>query len=81
MDYRHLDIFMLIYQHELEQVVQQYPEEYGYPVDAVPGVAAKMRVAFIAGTYNKDGRAIARTCKRLGIKHTRKALDAYFRGE
>jgi hypothetical protein len=36
--------------------------------------ANKMRSAFLAGSYNKDGRAIRATCRELGIKYTYKAI-------
>ena len=40
-------------------------------------LAAKMVTALIAGTANKDGKAIKATCKSVGIKHTYKAIREY----
>ena len=37
-------------------------------------LAEKMYSSFKAGTANKDGKAIQRTLKRLGIKNTYKAI-------
>ena len=74
------DTFSQIYTEELGKAVLAYPEEYTWPVENVPTVAAKMIQAFRAGTYNKDSRAIKATCKRLNIKHTYTAINAYLKG-
>ena len=71
------DTFAQVYTEELEKAVLKYPEEYTWPVETVPTVAAKMVQAFRAGTYNKDSRAIKATCKRLNLKHTYKEINAY----
>jgi len=71
------DTFAQTYTEELEKAVLKYPEEYVWPVENVPTVAAKMIQAFRAGTYNKDGRAIKATCKRLNIPYTYKGINAY----
>ena len=70
--------FVEVYAKHLAQVVATNPAEYAYPVTAVPGVVAKMRKGFMTGSYNKEGKAIALTCKELGIKHTIKAMEAFF---
>lgn len=72
-----LERFMAIYAPALVKVVIMYQREYAYPVSEVPGVVVKMRRAFEEGSYNKDGRAIAATCRALNIKHTRKAIEAF----
>jgi hypothetical protein len=75
-----LDRFMAIYQPALrEAVLTMAPQEYGFGVDEVPAVAARMRAAFERGSYNHDGRAIRATCKALGFKHTRTAIEAFLR--
>jgi hypothetical protein len=74
-----LQTFVSVYAEELRAAVEKYPEEYGYPVTAVPGVVEKMTVAFAKGTYNKDGRAIRATCKRLGIGYTYRDINAYIK--
>jgi hypothetical protein len=71
------DNFAQVYTEELEKAVKNFPEEYAWPVENVPTVAAKMVQAFLAGTYNKDSRAVKATCKRLSIKHTYKEINAY----
>lgn len=40
-------------------------------------LARKMTLSLDAGTANKDGDGIKRTCKTLGIPHTYKAIRAY----
>lgn len=71
------DNFMQVYTEQLEKAVRNYPAEYGWPVENVPTVAAKMGEAFKKKTYNKDGRAIKATCKVLGIKYTYTAINEY----
>ena len=40
-------------------------------------LARKMTCGLAAGTANKDGEGIIKTCKALGIPHTYKAIRAY----
>ena len=75
-----LDVFIKVYERQLTNAVRDYPQEYMWPVENVPVVAQKMRVAFSKGSYNKDGRAIKATCKELGIKYTYPAINSYLRG-
>ncbi len=77
MNTTNFDTFAQVYAEELQKAVLAYPEEYVWPVENVPTVAQKMIQAFRAGTYNKDSRAIKATCKRLNIKHTYTAINAY----
>ena len=74
------DTFMKIYTVELEKAVRNYPDEYPWPIENVPTVAAKMGQALKNKTYNKDGRAIKATCKQLNIKYTYTAINAYLAG-
>lgn len=71
------DTFAQTYTEQLEKAVLKYPEEYVWPVENVPTVAAKMIQAFRARTYNKDSRAVKATCKILKIKHTYTAINEY----
>jgi hypothetical protein len=75
-----VDEWMVIYIEELKSAITNHPSEYVYGLDQVPVVAERMKLAFLNGTYNHDSRAIKGTCKRLGIKTTRKAIEAYFNG-
>lgn len=72
-----LDQFMAVYTPALERAVIDHPDEYPWPVENVPVVAARMRAAIEKGTYNHSGYAFKGACKALGIKHTRKAIAAF----
>lgn len=80
-DTARLDTFCAAYLPNLERAVRERPGEYCYPVEHCPTVAAKMRKAFEDGSYNHDGLALRWTRKALGLKDTRSAMEAYFRGE
>ena len=74
--------FSAVYLESLRRAVAEKPEMYGPAVAADPTRChANMMVAFRKGTYNHDGYAIKLACKTLGIKHTRKAIDAFLKGE
>jgi hypothetical protein len=62
----------------LEECLRRYPEQYFYPPSFVPDVVNRMILAFTAGTYSQDGPAVRMACKRLGINHTRRAMEAFF---
>jgi hypothetical protein len=75
-----VDVFMATYAGELEKAAREHPAEYGpmYANGRVGIVAEKMRAAFYEGSYNHDGRAIRSTCRALGLKYTRTAIEAFF---
>ena len=77
MNQEKLNKFMEAYEKALTEAVMNYNEEYRYPVEDVPRVAAKMRIAIENGTYHHVGRGFKGACKALGIKHTYKAINAY----
>lgn len=72
-----LDAFMQQYAQALHKAVTEHNAEYGYPVEHVPAVVAKMKAAIVLGSYSHDGRGFKGACKALGIKHTRKAIEEY----
>jgi hypothetical protein len=69
-----METFMTEYAVQLKHAVETYPSEYAYSVTEVPKVIARMRDAIQSGQFNKDGRAIKETCKKLKIKHTYKGI-------
>jgi hypothetical protein len=75
-----LENFMRCYTGHLTTVRAEFPLEYAWPESALPTVLERMRAALVRGSYNKDGYAIHRTCKELGIKYTYKAINAYLHG-
>ena len=55
-------------------------QQYGYGVELVPSTLVKMEKAFREGTFNLDGKAIARTARAFNIKPTRKAITQFLEG-
>lgn len=72
--------FAEVYERQLREAVTNYPDEYYWPVENVPIVAAKMIAAVRRDNYNKDSRAFKATCKELGIKFTYTAIREYLHG-
>lgn len=72
-----LENFMEVYEPALTLAVTRYRHEYGFGTEHVPTVVARMRTALLSGSYHHEGRAFKATCKALGIKHTRRAIEAY----
>lgn len=75
---KNVEEFCKSYLKNLENAVKTNPTEYLYSIEECPKVVEKMKAAFIRGSYNHDGQAIKATCKELGIKPTRTAMEAYF---
>lgn len=73
-----LDKFASAYKIALTEAVNNYPLEYGFPLEQVDLVVERMKAAFIEQSYNKDGRAIRSVCKMLGIRHTYKDINTFF---
>jgi hypothetical protein len=74
-----INTFTTEYEKQLAAAVVKYPDEYMFPLTEVPVVSARMKAAFIRGSYSKDGRAIKATCKVLGIGYTYNAINTYIR--
>jgi len=74
-----IDKFMEVYKPHLAHAIVNYPNEYFYTVDKLPGVLTAMRLAIEGKSFNKDSRAIKATCKELGIKHTYTAIFEFIR--
>ncbi len=72
-----METFMNEYVAQLTRAVNEKPEHYFYPVEDVPLVAAKMRAAILAKSYNKDGYGFKWACKSLGIKWTYTAINEF----
>lgn len=71
--------FAVAYEEGLTQAVKTKPEEYYYPVEEVPKVVEKMMKAIREEPkmVNYNGSGFKLTCKKLGIKNTRKAILEY----
>lgn len=73
--------FIETYKLELTKALIERPYDYNWTMDEFDLVFERMEKAILAGTFNKDSTAIKRTCKKLGIKHTYKAIREYLAGE
>lgn len=80
-DQDRLHRWMTVYSEKLLAAVASGKYQYSYPVSEVPKVVARMRDAFEAGSYSKDGRATEQTCKHFGIPYTYKAINSFLSGE
>lgn len=76
-----LGTFCHLYAEELTRARAERPADYIWPENELPAVLERMCLAFKRGTYSKDSLAIRRVCKRLHIKHTYQAINAYLKGE
>jgi hypothetical protein len=72
-----LDEFMAVYEPALREMITAHPQDYGFPPEEAHRVAESMRTAMVTGNYNHAGRAYKLTAKRLGIKYTRGAIEAF----
>lgn len=63
-----------------EQIKPASARAYAFGPGLVPTVSDRMKVAFQAKTYNKDGLAIKRTCKAFGIPYTYTAINNFIAG-
>lgn len=73
--------FIAEYGKHLKVMRHNYPHEYTWPEEELPVVIAKMRMAFLAGTYSHSGRAVRATCIALKLKTTRTDMEKFFRGQ
>ena len=85
---RGIDKFFELYEIELERCAKESHMDYpwflgnaNYPAIPVSVVAARMRKAVERNSHSHSGPAFKATCKRLGIKHTRKAIAEYCASE
>jgi len=83
MNEQRLKEFEVNYVSGLRDAVIAHPDDYDYTAPEVPVVVAKMMKAIRenANNVNYSSHGFRLTCKRLGIKHTKKAIIAYLRGD
>lgn len=72
-----LAAFMAVYREELTAAHAARPDLYAFPSSHLPFVADRMQEAIRRGTYSYDSPAFHSTAKRLGIKPTRTAIEAF----
>jgi len=73
-----LDAFNAQLEKEYTRIFAESPE-YAYAANRTTpaALARKMTLGLDAGSANKDGEGIARTCNYFGIPHTYKAIRAF----
>lgn len=77
-----LDSFVAVYAPTLARVARENPAEYPWVADTPTEIVVeRMRDAFLRGSYNHTGAAIRATCRALGLKHTRTAIEEFLTGE
>ena len=79
MSLTNLNRFLEVYREELVKSVSENPDAYA--LKDIDFLFARMRLAIEAGTFIKDSTTFKNTCKRLGIKHTYKAIKEFIGGE
>jgi len=72
--------FQEAYLKHLKACIVEMPQTYAYPVTDAEKVSARMFAALDTGSASVDSHAFKRTCKELGIKHTRKEILEYWKG-
>jgi len=71
------ECFMEEYEKQLRLSHDTEPQNYAWDISQMNEVVARMRVAIEKGSFNKDSSAFRRTCRKLGIKHTYKAISEF----
>jgi len=72
--------FATTYRAELTRLVAANPADFGFAPANADTVADRMIAAFAKGSYNKDGKAVKATCKKLGIAYTYAGINAFLKG-
>lgn len=72
-----LETFLTVYADSLRDCRSKDNSKYVWSIEELPLVTERMQAAIKRGSYSHDGAAFRETCKRLGIKYTRKAIEAY----
>jgi len=78
---RNRELFADVYREKLRECVRRWPERYYWPVSHVNIVAERVFAAMDNNTFHHNSPAFRRTARALGIKPTRKALLAFWKGE
>lgn len=73
------ELFKAAYVRHLKQCVRDFPGVYAWRESESEAVAARMLAALDRGDANINSHAFKRTCKEMGIKHTRKAIAEFLR--
>lgn len=74
-----LDKILETYEKNLKLALKEKPKDYAWPEAELPRVLGRMREAFKKRSYSKDGYAIQKTLKELGIKNTYQAINNFIK--
>lgn len=70
------DVFARLYTEALTLAVTNHPDDYAYPVSAVPETVNRMMAAIERGGFN-NSPTLKRVARKLGIKDTLSGIRAY----
>lgn len=73
------EFLFAIYCEELERSRKLSPNEYAWGDDEHDAVVERMRIALHRMSFDKESETWKRTCKRIGIKHTYKAIEHFIK--
>lgn len=74
-----LTVFIATYSEELHKAHAANPALYAFPASELPAVLIRMTAAIERGSYNHGTPTFKATAKRLGLKHTRTAIETFLR--
>lgn len=69
--------FIDVYTEELTKAHASNPALYAFPASELPAVLKRIEGAIERGTYNHDSATFKATARRLEIKPTRTAIEAF----
>jgi hypothetical protein len=78
-----IERFIEEYRRQLPVAVAKYVDDYPWAKPGAPGalttdiVADRMAAAIRKGSYNHNSHAFRLTCKALGFKHTKTAIEQF----
>lgn len=76
-----LDRFTNIFMLNLAELIQLHPERYAFSLGSLlEEKGDRFKKAFESGDYDQHGEACKMTCKQLGLKNTRTAINQYLKG-
>ena len=64
----------------LEQIARGRQRGRGVSMAQLPQAVQDMRIALLLGKYKVDSLPVLKTCIRLGIKPTKRGIDAFLSG-
>jgi len=69
--------FLEVYKKNLRDCIKQYPDMYKIKEADIDAFGERFITGFTKFKSSKDGIAMKKTCKELGIGYTYKAIEEY----